>query len=257
VKYLITSLALAASLAHAQQCYTLVYQGAPLTITGTNPNATPMGNPVVGMIQMNVPLAPNLVNWNPTPPGSEWNSGVPAWDFTAVAPEFNTISTNLFSPIVTFSTDANGNVTDWTFSMLWQAIDLIQNSESITSTPAGDTVTFIGASGTGGPTLTLTGTSSKPGKWMCLDAFIAQAAASQTQDTTLTAQVAALTTQVASLAAQLKNVTAAYTYWVAQVPEVIAAYDYWANRARALTIQINALNAEIAALNAEIAALKK
>src|ERR1039457_2653535 len=62
MKYLIAALTLAASIAHAQQCTTLVYQGAPLTVTNVPANMpTPFQfMPLVGVVTLPAALTPGM-----------------------------------------------------------------------------------------------------------------------------------------------------------------------------------------------------
>jgi hypothetical protein len=171
--------------ASAAQCSTLIYIGAPMTITNQlggigPPNGAPVngppwpiGNPVVGMIQLNAPLPPSATTTYPI--GSDVSPGaVVAWDFTSEYPPFITGSPYYTS--VTFTTDANDNITDWNFVVEYYDFLSSQGGfDSITSTPAGDTVSIAPGAEDFEAVWLVTGISKAPGKWLCLSAFVAQA----------------------------------------------------------------------------------
>jgi hypothetical protein len=171
--------------ASAAQCSTLIYIGAPLTITnqlgGTGPpNGAPVtgppwpiGNPVVGMIQLNAPLPPSATTTYPI--GNALSPGaVVAWDFTSEYPTL--ITGSPYDTSVTFTTDANDNVTDWNFVVEYYDFLSSQGGlDEIISTPAGDTVTLYPSASDEVNGWTVTGISKAPGKWLCLSTFIAQA----------------------------------------------------------------------------------
>jgi hypothetical protein len=169
-----------------RQCSTLIYIGAPLTITNRLGGAPPpfgapvngppwsIGNPVVGMIQLNAPLPPSATTTYPVGSNALTPGAVVAWDFTSEYPPFITGSPYYTS--VTFTTDANDNITDWNFVV--EYYDFLSSGggfDSITSTPAGDTVTIEPAGADFQQVWFVTGISKAPGKWRCLSAFDAHA----------------------------------------------------------------------------------
>jgi hypothetical protein len=169
----------------AQQppCSTLIYIGAPMTITNQKsnspyllpgPSSPPsIGNPVVGMIQLNAPLPPSATTTYPI--GNALSPGaVVAWDFTSEYPTL--ITGSPYDTSVTFTTDANDNVTDWNFVVEYYDFLSSQGGlDEIISTPAGDTVTLYPSASDEVNGWTVTGISKAPGKWLCLSTFIAQA----------------------------------------------------------------------------------
>ncbi len=254
MKYSLTPLALAVSLAHAQPCTTWVYQGAPLTVTET-PGSQLGVSPLSGTITLSAPLSPNAVNATVTPL---------SWNFSA---ELSTLVPNggYTTASTSFSTDANGNITGWNVQIWYNAPAGISFSNGFNSTPSGDTVEIVDNEGSS--LETIVGQSTAPGAWACLpDPLQAQLTAAQNTDTALTAQVAALQAQVTALTAQLATMTTQRNSYLngyleentavlelrSEVEDLYGAYVYWADQARALTVQINALNAEIAALKAQL-----
>jgi hypothetical protein len=251
-------LALAQSaVAQQQQCQTFVYVGAQMTVTNqavtqfpgpplTEPPA--IGNPIVGMIQLNTPLPPGTTTTYPVGTGQFWVSpgGVIAWDFMSESPSGVSgfyqpfITEAPYDISVTFTSDANDNVTDWNFMV--QSYDPAANItaggySSINSTPAGDSLELSYAGQDDHNGWNITGVSKAPGQWTCLSTFITQAAA---QNATLTATVDSLTTDNAALVAELHRLQAYYTATIADDQAGIAS-----------------LRATITKLEAEIAKLEK
>jgi len=192
-------------------CTTLVYVGAPLKGSITAP--------VVGTISLGVPLGANLVNWSVATESANCatlNCNFLAWDFTPVALSLFWTYGNgppEWVPSITFSTDANGNITDWSFTLLIGhefGCGIAGCSGSIMSTPAGDSVAFSAPE----PFLPATsGTNSVAGKWMCLGALAAP--------DPLTALVAKLRAQLAAVTYERDE----YVAWARAVDAELLALE--------------------------------
>jgi hypothetical protein len=230
-----------AQAAVAQQCTTLVYQGAPLT-NSYSINDYPMSPPIptpalIGIVLLSQVLTPNQnsfqaagnYDFSPTVGTLGVGSGV-------IAPaEGSYILGSSFS----FTTDGSGKITSWDTVFSYSG-DSGTMGRSIISTPAGDQLNGNIFDDT------FSATNTTPGTWTCLTDVLTQAAAAPSAQ----AQVTALKAQVSALKAQLANTTASYNYWEQEGQVLIGAYNYWANYARARTVEINALNAQIAVCRA-------
>jgi hypothetical protein len=211
MKTLILSLLLA-SVAHAQQivsCTTLVYQGAPMTVTSA-PAGAPIQTPAP-------PLTGIMMQGTDTPLAFDFSytnqyliyangMGQPGnWPYNFAAEPVN----------FTFTTNAADTlVTDWNVSYEWT--NESPNTVSVVSTQAGDTVTVNDESlaqqyGSG----TVVSSNITPGTWECLSDFI-------TQYATLTAQLAAANAEITTLKAQLAQAPAVATPAAAPVVAQVA-----------------------------------
>lgn len=204
MKYLILLL-LCAPVA-AQQCPVLVYNGAPFnTVTSSAGNAQPIASPVTGTIELPTPLGTNLINAQVVPT---------AWDFSGEYRGLNSVDDFMAwnAPTFIFSTDSSGNITAWSMALLWNtSFGHPVWSGSVTSTLEGDVVNI--AYFTVAPTPTdpehqsISGASAAAGTWSCKAAD------------PMASEVTTLITE--------RN-------------DLYASYVYWAERARALTIELNA-----------------
>ena len=203
MKYLILLL-LCAPVA-AQQCPVLVYNGAPFTaVSSSANNGLAITSPVTGLITLPAPLPMNATAYTVVPA---------AWDFTTQ--NSNLTSTNGWFAYFYYSTSfqfttVNGVITDWKVHISWDngpgTLDMYVID--VDSVAAGDAVyiTFANVTSPGGP-MNITGSSVIAGTWTC-------------------APVNPLAAQVAQL--------------ITERNDLYASYVYWAERARALTIELNA-----------------
>jgi hypothetical protein len=168
----------------AQQCTTLVYQGAPITVTGSGPLLDNLV-PLVGVVSLNQPL----------PVGS--SSPTATFDFSATFPQLAgpTQTSPFTSGTFTFTTNSAGTITAWNMSLNYSTDSEQSNVYSATSTQAGDILNWDDEiASAGGPTVG-TGTNTTAGTWTCLADVTGQSAA-------LAAIVASLRTQLAGITAE-------------------------------------------------------
>ena len=249
---LLLLLIFAAATAHGQ-CTQWSYMGAPFTVvTASSDNALLISGPVVGTVTLAAPLAANMSNVTAT---------ITAWNFdeenlSGIGP--GTPGSDEGATFI-FSTDANGNITDWSVNLYWT-----DNSEApylieMTSTPAGDTVS-ASEQRTEPPLaeMTVNGSSSTAGTWTCIASFAASytappdppapnplaatVAALQAQVASLQAQVTALTTEANGLIAEKANLQATNASLVTEYRGLAA---YWEPTLAADTTEIAALTAEV------------
>jgi hypothetical protein len=92
-----------------QNCTRLIYIGAPQSYILKDNGASPSYNPpIVGIVTLTAPLVPNLTNALVTPA---------AWDFsTSQEGLYSGSSLVALTSSFVFSTDGQGNITEWDFS---------------------------------------------------------------------------------------------------------------------------------------------
>jgi hypothetical protein len=149
--------------AHAQQCNTLIYQGAPMTaVTGTG--APPLSSipRIVGVATLSVGLEGGLTNASITPL---------FWDFSMTDGGFSSANEGTFVVAVSFTTTPQGQIVGWNFDMGYSGSVYSQHNDS--STQNGDTITV---QDTEVPTAVInwTATNTTPGTWSCVSDLIAQ-----------------------------------------------------------------------------------
>lgn len=238
-KWTLALLTLLLGTAHAQSnCTTLVYFGAPITVTSSVAPPPLTMVPMAGVITLQEQqLSPGLVNQVLYPS---------AFDFSATWGPLVTNNSPQANPYIgtsaTFTTDSTGKITAWNVSISWSSGNGQPQIFTATTTQNGDTLTFTW---TGDGPQTLTGTSTTPGTWTCLADLIAQAAASQAQDTTLTAQVAALTAQRNSYLNGYLEANATIAELNAQVGPLTQQRNSYLNGYLQAVATINELNAAI------------
>jgi hypothetical protein len=171
MKALALGLLFLASPAFAQlQCTTLVYQGAPLTLTATGSNPPSGPTSIIGMVSLGEGGLPaNVTNLNATI----------FWDFTAT---FFGLNQEVYTGgTFLFTTNNEGTITAWNFTLGYQPAGA--TIFTATSTQNGDSMRLEG------DTSLLVGTNTIPGTWTCLPNLTAQAGASQAQVTSLQYQL--------------------------------------------------------------------
>jgi hypothetical protein len=166
-------------------------------------------------------LPPNAVNLQVLPT---------AWDFPQEPgfggqPGFTNVMDvaygSLNPTLFTFSTDPNGNITAWSFSVSWDtASDAPAAGLNVASNPAGDQLSYsywVVAQPPPNPVATIAGSSSGAGTWSCqppppVNPLAATVAALQTQVKDLTGEVESLTKYYnldqATIAADKKTIAA-------------------------------------------------
>ena len=216
MKALALFLALCAS-AGAQTCTTLAYIGAPQStlVRAEGPGNDYFFNaPLIGTVTLSAPLAPNLANAIVVPI---------AWDFSTAQVGLNSASAYVSGVpgSFSFSTDANGNIVGWTFSLDYG--DTVRTAGVSAQNPGyvitgvvegyapGTYFDDVGRTNFSDPVLVsyLDTTSTAPGAWHCL----------------------------APLADPL---TAQVSYLQNEVARVRWAYNYWINMAGALMAELRA-----------------
>jgi len=178
---------LLAGVAQAQTCTKWLYVGAPFrTVTesgnpalGSSTFPSTITGPLTGTITLTTPLAPNLSNAAiVTNYAFPFTLGpVAAWEFSLTYPALvsinpPTISNNM---ALTVSTDVDGNITAW--AMFFRSGEFVSAQDQLdsgasSSNATGDEVS-VSLLGNGGDIYTISGTSTKPGTWTCLQAFSA------------------------------------------------------------------------------------
>jgi len=188
----------AATAAHAQQCTTLVYAGAPITSIVNVPSTMPTPFPfttLVGVVTLNAALVPGTQVVTPI-----------AFDFAPedarlILPDPNGGSaaggTHFVSPPPSFSFTVNaaGVITGWDMVINWNTANSGTTANiNVNSAQSGDIITYADremAYNYGGGASS-TGSNTTPGTWACLTDLISQA----TKLPTAQAQVVALTAQL-------------------------------------------------------------
>ena len=226
MKYLIASLALAASVAHAQQCTSLVYHGSPFTaVSSSANNGLPITSPVTGLITLAAPLPMNATAYTVAPA---------AWDFTTQNSELT--STNGWFAYFYYSTSfqfttVNGVITDWKVHISWDngpgTLDMYVID--VDSVAAGDAVNinFANVTSPGGP-MNVTGSSAIAGTWTCapvppVDPDIATIAGLNAQIVSLNATIVSLNAQIVSDKSTIGSLNATIVSLQAQLKAVPAA----------------------------------
>jgi hypothetical protein len=171
-KWTLALLTLLSGAAHAQQCTTLTYTGAPfvsLIPTGVD-SSPPLITPLSGTVTLAEALPANAANYVTTPV---------SWQFVGGGAELNSAAWQSFiasyggtMPVFTFSTDANGNITAWSFAVQWQQPyggDTLHLTA--TSSNTGDSLVYdqfeVDAAPPNTQNFVLTGTSTTAGTWAC------------------------------------------------------------------------------------------
>ena len=206
--------------AYAQQCLTLVYTGAPLTVTSTGNGPPTLPSAITGVIMLSTGL----------PANGTTTATLSAFDFSTVYQ--NIVTMNIYPngydgvpPTFTFTT-VNGVITSWNAALTYTYGYYDKSTDNtytldFTLSPQGDSITaFMNVVGNG-TSGTTTGTNSTAGAWRCATSIAAELATANAATASAQAQVTTLQSQLA------------------------------ATQAKA------AANAEIAALKAEIKALEK
>jgi hypothetical protein len=245
------SIAIAAALLAAQaagaQCTELQYVGAPFSaITASANNTESINSPLVGRITLATPLPPNASNLTVSPS---------AWDFTLENSNYtsanNWFTYYYYSVSFAFTTDANGNITDWNINIQWTNQPGTENLYiiSTTSKASGDEVevNFKNLDDPSGP-MTISGDSNVAGTWTCVASYTTSYTAPPPPPppvNPLAAQVAQLQAQVASLQSQVANLKTVQGNYQWQATG-------WKARAETLTQQLANAKNEIAVLQAEL-----
>jgi hypothetical protein len=227
---------------HAQpQCTNLIYQGAPFTsLVTTGPNFTPLV-PLAGTVTLSTPLPPNAVNMAVTPVA--WNFSVESSNLVSASP-LNTTGNGPFF----FSTDANGNIIGWQFTVAWASHDIGGENQGfnmgVSTTQAGD---YVGSAYYDGPigvpppiNTDIVGNSSTAGTWTCQP---------PPPVNPLAAEVASLTSANNNLQGEVNSLSAAYT-------KEVSAYKLELAAATTDLATITTLKKELAADAALIAKLE-
>jgi hypothetical protein len=252
--------ALSQSAVAQQQCTTLQYTGAPFaTITASAGNTLPIVSPVVGTVILSEPLPANAVNLAVVPMSWDFsleNSGLTSANaYCGDAPQCSTF---------TFSTNAQGNITNWNVQAGWTVPNFSHAQFTFSSDNAGDTVSSLlnNLNGPGSPTepMTITGLSAQAGAWTCLTSYTASYTAPPPPPPPvdpLAAEVAALTGEVNSLLAERTELETANAALAAEAHALAANLAAVKVANADLVTEAHQLAAELAAANAEIAKLKK
>jgi len=228
--------------AHAE-CTQYSYTGQPFNlVTASSNNDLPASSPIVGSLTLSQALPPNATLLTVTPA---------TWQFSLVNDEL-TYTNGWFedypTPSFQFSTDANGNITDWLVTVDWSNSPGTLNVYDISMTvaKAGDQIaeTYDDLNNPVGP-MSITGSSATSGTWTCVTQMTAAYTAPPPPPppvNPLAAQVAALTAEVNSLTAQRNNAEAINTIYLAEI--------------RTFAAELAASRTEVAALTAEVEKLK-
>jgi hypothetical protein len=181
MKYLIAICAFIALAAHAQQCTTLIYTGAPFSNMVMSAQAfIGVSVPIAGTVTLAEPLPTNAVNQSVTPTD---------WQFNNEATAGMYVITQSF-----IFTTVSGVITDWSvaFTRSSPATGFATYNISATLTPAKDSLSITQNGGCFGPNCpdssSFTGSSTYAGTWACppVDPLAAEVAS-------LRAQLAAVT----------------------------------------------------------------
>jgi hypothetical protein len=169
--------ALASSALAQPQCTTLIYQGAPLTLTATGTNAPSGPTSLIGVVSLGEGGLPaNVADLNATI----------FWDFTAT---FYGLNQEVYTGgTFLFTTNNEGTIVAWNFTLGYQPAGA--TVFTATSTQNGDSMRLEG------DTSLLVGTNTTPGTWTCLTSLPSSQA------------------QVAKLKSQLQTETYDAAYWL-------------------------------------------
>lgn len=259
MKYFLTIIVLITGAAQAQpQCTNLIYTGAPFVSLVTSGSNAQSLVPLAGTVTLSTPLPANAQNVAISPT---------AWQFNSESQNLNSEytyeligGTSLPLPVFYFTTDANGNITQWSFTVQWYTTSTPEMTMSATSAAPGDTVEFNLSQPSPVPPQTqassIVGISSTPGAWTCqpppvVDPLVAEVAQLQAQVATLETANNNLTGDVNSLKAAYASETTAYTREVAAYNAEVTAYKTELSTVTKLKADLAADAALIAKLETE------
>jgi hypothetical protein len=153
--------------AHAQQCMSLVYTGAPITTVtlqsgGYLGPSTPV-TPVIGIITLDGPLPAGVTNYVP---------GAVFFDFsTSYVALWGPAAQGTWNTTAQFTTDNSGNIIAWSFSLTSHPSAITWYG--ISSTQGGDTETLESID-SGPQQWWWTATNTAPGTWSCATTLAAE-----------------------------------------------------------------------------------